>query len=147
MAGKTKQSKGSVGVEVFQRRLRLRLPRELFEGKQKYLTLGLSDTKVNRKLAEMKKAQVVEDILKERFDLTLAKYKPSQSQSCHVLRQKQPGIPQSLGSHLRSYCSVSSQRSNLYRIHRYRSPATGQREKTLPDLRLSALSPRGSHRA
>jgi hypothetical protein len=43
-----KLSKGSVGVETFQGRLRLRLPRQLFGGKQKYLTLGLPDTDTNR---------------------------------------------------------------------------------------------------
>gem|GEM_PF-2625518 len=47
-ASKDRQSKGTVGVEVFQGRLRLRLPKQLFEGKQKYLTLWLSDTKINQ---------------------------------------------------------------------------------------------------
>ena len=45
-----KSFKGSVGVEVFQDRLRL--PRQLFGGKQKYLALELPDTDLNRKMAE-----------------------------------------------------------------------------------------------
>uniref|UniRef100_B8HR85 Integrase family protein n=1 Tax=Cyanothece sp. (strain PCC 7425 / ATCC 29141) TaxID=395961 RepID=B8HR85_CYAP4 len=69
-----KRNKGSVGVESFQGRLRLRLPRELYGGKQKYLTLGLDDTHENRKLAEAKASQIEADIAYERFDPTLAKY-------------------------------------------------------------------------
>jgi integrase len=37
-ANPSKSFKGSVGVEVFQDRLRLRLLRQLFGGKQKYST-------------------------------------------------------------------------------------------------------------
>ena len=48
-----RQSKGTVSVEVFQGRLRVRLPRQLFDGKQKYLTLGLSDTKINLKISNI----------------------------------------------------------------------------------------------
>ena len=50
-ASEDRQSKGAVSVEVFQWRLRVRLPRQLFDGKQKYLTLGLSDTKINLKIS------------------------------------------------------------------------------------------------
>ncbi|MEP0758690.1 DUF3596 domain-containing protein [Trichocoleus sp. DQ-A2] len=71
-----KASKGSVGIESFQERLRLRLPRQLFGGKQKYLTLGLSDTSENRKSAEIKARQIELDIISGNFDPTLAKYKP-----------------------------------------------------------------------
>jgi integrase len=69
-----KNTKGSVSIEAFQGRLRLRLPRQLFDGKQKYLTLGLPDTVVNRRLAEAKAMLLESDIKLERFDLTLAKY-------------------------------------------------------------------------
>ncbi|MEQ9551845.1 MAG: tyrosine-type recombinase/integrase [Coleofasciculus sp. G3-WIS-01] len=76
-----KASKGSVGVESFQGRLRLRLPRQLYSGKQKYLTLGLDDTSENRTIAEAKKKQIESDIATESvvagtFDRTLAKYRP-----------------------------------------------------------------------
>lgn len=73
---KNKSSKGSVGVEVFQGRLRLHLPRHLFEGRQKYLTLGLANTTDNFKLAAAKAKQIESDIAFERFDFTLTKYKP-----------------------------------------------------------------------
>ena len=69
-----KSSKGSVGVESFQGRLRLRLPRELFDGKQRYLTLGLPNTALNQKMAEAKAKLIESDIALERFDYTLAKY-------------------------------------------------------------------------
>ncbi len=70
----SKASKGSVGVETFQGRLRLRLPRQLFDGKQKYLTLGLPDTDINRKTADAKAKLIESDIALERFDFTLVKY-------------------------------------------------------------------------
>jgi integrase len=69
-------SKGSVGIESFQGRLRLRLPRQLYEGRQKYLTLGLDDTEDNRQLATVKAKQIESDIACECFDFTLAKYRP-----------------------------------------------------------------------
>ncbi|MBD2774537.1 site-specific integrase [Iningainema tapete] len=71
-----KQSRGSVGIESYQGRLRLRLPRLVYEGKQKYLTVGLGDTPENRELAEEKVRQIELDIVSDDFDPTLAKYKP-----------------------------------------------------------------------
>lgn len=71
-----KSSKGTVGVESFQGRLRLRLPRQWYGGKQKYLTLGLSDTPENRVIAETKATQIAVDYKLGQFDVTLDKYKP-----------------------------------------------------------------------
>lgn len=42
-----KSSKGTVSIEADQGRLRLRLPRSLYNSKQKYITLGLADTGEN----------------------------------------------------------------------------------------------------
>ncbi|MGM3306244.1 tyrosine-type recombinase/integrase [Anabaena sp. WFMT] len=84
-----KESKGSVGIESFQSRLRLRLPRQLYQGTQKYLTLGLADTPENRELAEQKAHQIELDILSGNFDETLAKYKPQRHLSIVI-----PGEPQ-----------------------------------------------------
>ncbi|MBA2748022.1 MAG: tyrosine-type recombinase/integrase [Tatlockia sp.] len=71
-----KRSRGSVGLEAKEGRLRLRLPRSLFNGRQTYLSLMIDDTKLNRKLAEQKVHQIELDILSGNFDFTLAKYKP-----------------------------------------------------------------------
>jgi hypothetical protein len=81
LAAQRKASKGVVGIESFQGRLRLRLPRQLYGGKQKYLSLGLDDTPANRTIAEAKKKQIESDIAKDVivvgiFDRTLAKYRP-----------------------------------------------------------------------
>lgn len=75
-SAQSKASKGSVGIESFQGRLRLRLPRQVYGGKQKYLSLGLDDTTENRVLANGKAKQIEADIAYERFDPTLAKYRP-----------------------------------------------------------------------
>lgn len=71
-----KTSKGSVGIESFQGRLRLRLPRQLYSGKQKYLTLGLADTPENRKEAGSRAWTIEKDIQANNFDSTLNKYRP-----------------------------------------------------------------------
>jgi hypothetical protein len=76
-----RSSKGSVGIETFQSRLRLRLPHQLYDGKQKYLTLGLEDTLSNRKVAEAKAKQIKSDIVLEKFDYTLDKYRPDHAKS------------------------------------------------------------------
>ncbi len=72
----TRKPKGTVGIESFKGHLRLRLPRHVFKGQQKYLYLGLIDTKLNRKAAEAKAQQIQSDIFFERFDPTLDRYKP-----------------------------------------------------------------------
>ncbi len=69
-----KLAKGTVSVESFRDRLRLRLPRQLFDGKQKYLSLGLPDTELNRRAAKAKAKLIESDIALERFDHTLEKY-------------------------------------------------------------------------
>jgi integrase len=66
--------KGSVGIETFRGRLRLRLPRQLFDGKQKYLSTELADTDVNRRAVQAKVKLIESDIALERFDYTLVKY-------------------------------------------------------------------------
>jgi len=72
---KPRSPKGSVTVESFRGRLRLRLPRQVFGGALKYLSLYLPDTPENRQVA-MAKAKIIEaDIALERFDPTLQRYK------------------------------------------------------------------------
>ncbi len=71
-----KAIKGTVGVECFQNRLRLRLSREVCTSNRRYLSLNLADTPENRQLAFEKACQVEQDILTGCFDETLAKYKP-----------------------------------------------------------------------
>jgi integrase len=76
ITAKTDASKGSVSLQADDGRLRLQLPRQLFDGKRKYITLGLDDTPENRLLAEAKAKMIEADIWFERFDYTLAKYRP-----------------------------------------------------------------------
>lgn len=75
-----KASKGCASVENIQGRLRLHLPRELYGGKNKYLTMGLPDTPTNRAIAEHKAQQINLDIASGVFDPTnLEKYRPERS--------------------------------------------------------------------
>jgi integrase len=68
-----KASKGTVVVEKFKNRLRLRWR---VTGERYCLSLGLPDTKESRKLAEVKARQIELDIISGNFDRTLTKYKP-----------------------------------------------------------------------
>ena len=70
-----RKPKGSVGIESKNNRLRLRLPRHLFGGQQKYLYLNLPDSALNRQIAQAKAQLIESDIAFERFDPTLEKYK------------------------------------------------------------------------
>lgn len=65
--------KGSVSVISSNNRLQLRFS---YGGKRHYVSTGLPDTPANHKLAQLKAAQIEQDILYERFDETLEKYKP-----------------------------------------------------------------------
>lgn len=70
-----RQTKGSVGVEVNGKRLRLRLPRHVCRGRSRYIYPGLSaDNKEHWKVATAKAKQIEADILMERFDPSLKKY-------------------------------------------------------------------------
>lgn len=65
-------NKGTVQIKVSNNRLQL-----VFRvgGKRHYLSTGFIDTPANRRLAEFKAREIEKDILYERFDPTLKKYK------------------------------------------------------------------------
>lgn len=68
-----KASKGSVSVINSNDRLQLRFR---VQGKRYYLSTGLADTSANQKLAQLKASEIEKDILYERFDSTLERYRP-----------------------------------------------------------------------
>lgn len=74
----TKASKGSVQIKSSNNRLQLVFS---FGGKRHYLSTGYPDTVQYRKLAKMKASEIEKDILYERFDDTLEKYKPKSALS------------------------------------------------------------------
>lgn len=75
--GRAKKSgKVSVELESCKGKLRLRLPREVYAGKQRFLTfVNLTDTPENRLWAESKAREVESDILSGNFDPSLVKYR------------------------------------------------------------------------
>jgi integrase len=75
MTGSPRAPKGSVSIESRKGRLRLHLPKVLYDGKNKYLSLGLSDIPINRKFAEQTASQIKFDISTGGFDPTLEKYR------------------------------------------------------------------------
>jgi integrase len=68
-----KAFKGTVQIKLSNDRLQLVFS---FVGKRHYLSLGLHDTPINRKVAEAKARQIELDMLSGYFDATLAKYRP-----------------------------------------------------------------------
>jgi integrase len=74
----TRNAKGKASIQVDKNSLRIRLPRHLYQGKQKFLSLGLTDTPQNRSKAEAKLVIIQRDIDYEEFDTTLDKYRPAQ---------------------------------------------------------------------
>lgn len=68
-------SKGTAKIQVNGKYLRIRLPRHLYSGKQKYLNLGLIDTPENWVIAEAKLQEIQKDINYDKFDFTLDKYR------------------------------------------------------------------------
>jgi len=73
-----KANKGSVQVKSSNDRLQLVFS---FGGKRHYLSTGYPDTLPSRKLAQMRASEIEKDILYERFDSTLEKYKPKSALS------------------------------------------------------------------
>lgn len=68
-----KAFKGSVQIKSSNNRLQLVFS---YGGKRHYLSTGFPDTPQYQKLAKMKASEIEKDILYERFDQTLEKYKP-----------------------------------------------------------------------
>jgi integrase len=85
-----KAIKGKVGVESFQDRLRLRLPRQVCTSNKRYLSLNLADTPENRQIAEKKAHEIELDIISGEFDETLTKYKPQRHLS--IVNPDEPQI-------------------------------------------------------
>jgi integrase len=138
----TKRSKGTVGVESNNGRLRLRLPRQVYGGRQKFLYLGLADSKDNRRLAQAKAAQIESDIILERFDQTLQKYEPfaprqkeSGEQLCDLWRKYTLFKSKTLApSSLRDFKKVEN--------HIQKLPAQSlERSKVITNYLLDNLSP------
>ncbi|MBD0328269.1 MAG: DUF3596 domain-containing protein, partial [Pyrinomonadaceae bacterium] len=69
-----KTPKGQASISCNNNYLRISLPRLLFEGNQKYISLGLKDTPTNRAKAQLKLKDIQRDIDYGEFDYTLAKY-------------------------------------------------------------------------
>lgn len=72
---KQRNKRGSVGIEVKNGKLRLRLPRTTADVNARYISTGLDDTPDNRRKAQVKAWEIEEDIQHGRLDTTLSRYK------------------------------------------------------------------------
>lgn len=116
MYATSKAPKGTVQVKSSNNRLQLVFS---YGGKRHYLSLGLVDTKENRKAANAKRKLIEADIAYDRFDITLAKYKPQTVLSTQeVLPQPLPQLDQVWSKFLEykaPQCSPSTMRYQ-YRV-------------------------------
>lgn len=69
-----RQHKGTVGIETVKGMLRIRLPRPIFGGIQKYICTGLSDTTENRRRVTAKAWEIERDLISGYFDPSLGRY-------------------------------------------------------------------------
>ncbi|MEO0535899.1 MAG: DUF3596 domain-containing protein [Cyanobacteria bacterium P01_A01_bin.123] len=77
-SNRRKATKGSVRVKSSNQRLQLVFT---YGGRRHYLTLELTDTPLSRRVAEAKAKLIESDITLDRFDVSLAKYKPKSALS------------------------------------------------------------------
>ena len=120
--------KGSVSVNQLRGMLRLRLPRHLFSGQQKYLYLGLPDTPFNRTTAEEKARVITADIASNKFDASLQKY-----QSITTIATK-PQYSLSLGKLWEKYTSYKAQHLAATTIKKDFATVARHIRKTCGDL-------------
>ena len=73
ISNRQKSQKGTVRIKTSNERLQLVFT---FSGHRHYLSLGLPDTALNRKVAAAKAKLIESDIAFDRFDQSLDKYKP-----------------------------------------------------------------------
>lgn len=100
-----KHPKGSVCVEAFQGRLRLRFR---YQGERKVLSLGIDDSPGNRKIAEAKAIQIELDIKSGKFDGNLNKYRPEHMRLV-VIPSDQPLASYDLEELWKQYTQYKSQ--------------------------------------
>jgi integrase len=140
---KARKTKGSIGVESVQGRLRLRLPRslsqEVFKVKQKYVPLGLDDTPQNRKLAEAKAKDMESDITYERFDITFAKYLPQyatvEEEVSPLEKVKLSELWSKFVEYKRPQCSPSTMKNQYGQLTRYVQQLPTQNLSHAPQIR------------
>ena len=87
----SKAAKGTVGIESFRGKIRLRLPRSI-ETKNRYISTGWQDTPENSKKAQKIAWQIEDDISRGTFDSTLASYKPQHHLTVVQAIKSQPAL-------------------------------------------------------
>lgn len=92
-----RNEQGAIALENFRGKLRLRLPRFLFGGVQKWISLGLNDNAESRKKARAYINRIEIDIAEDTFDFTLESYKPKKkTYTAHL--QVLPSKPTQIGT-------------------------------------------------
>lgn len=118
-----KALKGSVQIKSSNNRLQLVFS---FGGKRHYLSTGHPDTSQYRQLAQMKASEIEKDILYERFDPTLEKYKPKSVLSTVTpvtpISTPKPNLSELWGKYIewkRPQCAPSTMKNQYQAYSRY----------------------------
>lgn len=136
-----KNQKGTVTIEAFRGRLRLRFR---FNGQRYSLGLGLPDSKTNRRVAEIRARQIEDDMRLQLahggdyFDSTLAKYKPETALSVSEPDIKPKYTPQ-LKTLWQEYVGYKSLNASPKTINGTYQPVTSYLEKCSTDGLQDAL--------
>lgn len=127
---------GSIALSVQDGRLRLQFPRSWFRSKQKYLSLGIPDTKDNRLHAENLAREIGWAYLKGEFDPTLETYKPKAYQPTVIAEL-------TISQLWTRYCEYKSRSLKQASIH-YLTTTLGRHIHNSPHQQISeALDLRG----
>jgi integrase len=110
-----KAGKGTVKIKVSNDRLQLVFS---VAGQRCYLSLGVPDTAINRRLAESKAAQIELDILSGHFDATLEKYQPESARRAAPAIKPPPILtPEKLWARYTEYkASQLKETTRLYHV-------------------------------
>ena len=95
--------RGSVGIETFKGRLRLRLPRVVAADSSRYISSGLEATAENTKTAQRVAWTIEDDLKTGQLDATLVKYKALLNPVAYLNPQVKPRLD--LGQLWDKYCA------------------------------------------
>ncbi len=117
-SNESRQPRGSVGLETVNGKLRIRLPRYLYEGKQRYISLGLEDTLENNVKANEVISDIQYDIRKDQFDFSRKKYKPQHLKLVinQIAQNREPSIIQLWEQYVKDQ-SIKKQWSESYKAN------------------------------
>lgn len=131
------QSKGTdssinISINIKAGKLRLVLPRHLFDGEQKFVYLGVEPTEEGYAIAEGRKAQILSDIRFGQLDTTLKRYKIPRNSIIQMNDSKVPRVLPTLDKLWQMYVDSKTREvsPNTMRMYQWVSRSINRLEST-----------------